>query len=102
MRFNEIGRYYRRNATVRGLTWELPNEALEKIITNPCRYCNTAGHLGFDFTGIDRVDNTVGYVADNCVPCCKRCNQARNDQTVGDFLAWINRVYQHTQTMEFA
>jgi hypothetical protein len=38
----------------------------------------------------------VGYTIENVVPCCKRCNQAKSDQSVVDFLAWIRRVYEHT------
>jgi hypothetical protein len=25
-------------------------------------------------TGIDRVDNSIGYVTSNIVPCCQICN----------------------------
>ena len=31
----------------------------------------------FTYQGIDRVDNTQGYHMVNCVPCCKKCNQAK-------------------------
>lgn len=95
MRCNEIGRYYRRNAVVRSLLWSLSIEQLEQIITRPCTYCGEVGSLGFDFTGVDRTDNSKGYTSDNVVPCCKRCNQARNDMSVDEFLQWVEKVYSH-------
>jgi 5-methylcytosine-specific restriction endonuclease McrA len=29
--------------------------------------------------GIDRVDNSIGYTPDNCVPCCTQCNRIKLD-----------------------
>ena len=43
--------------------------------------------------GIDRLDSNLGYTVDNCVPCCKYCNTAKNTMSVDDFLAWVGRVY---------
>ena len=45
--------------------------------------------------GIDRVDSTMGYAIDNCVPCCKTCNIAKHTMTTIEFAGWINRAYQH-------
>lgn len=95
MRLNAIGRYYRRNATVRGLYWDLTNEQFEKVITNPCTYCGGEGSLGFNFTGIDRVDNTAGYTIENVQPACKRCNQARNNIDMPEFLDLIRKIYKN-------
>lgn len=43
--------------------------------------------------GIDRVDNTQGYNLQNAVPCCKKCNRAKMDNSVSDFLKWVNTIY---------
>ena len=51
------------------------------------------------YNGIDRLDNSVGYTKENCVPCYKMCNYAKNKFTMEEFLIWINRVY-HYQTRE--
>ena len=51
------------------LTTDFVNESLSK----PCIYC------GFQSTGLDRIDNNEGHTMSNCVPCCKECNTARND-----------------------
>lgn len=38
-----------------------------------CFYC------GGESTGLDRLDNNIGYSIDNCVPCCRTCNRVKGD-----------------------
>lgn len=42
--------------------------------------------------GIDRVENTIGYVKENCVPCCHQCNYAKSDHIVEEFVEWLSRI----------
>jgi hypothetical protein len=44
------------------------------------------------YSGLDRVDNTVGYTLDNVVPACKACNHAKVDMSYAEFTAWIARL----------
>jgi hypothetical protein len=90
LRRNEILRYYRRNAKVMNREWALSNVEAAAILNLPCMYCGDRGPEGLG--GIDRIDNSRGYESDNVAPACKRCNQARNDQTQEEFLNWIERV----------
>ena len=52
-----------------------------ELIAQPCVY----GALTFPNPaneprrGVDRKDSALGYVLDNCVPCCERHNRAKND-----------------------
>jgi hypothetical protein len=39
----------------------------------PCHYCGSA----IATIGVDRIDSSKGYSLDNCVPCCKVCNQMK-------------------------
>lgn len=41
--------------------------------------------------GIDRVDNKVGYLLSNSVPCCWNCNQAKGSKTLAAWCALIER-----------
>lgn len=43
----------------------------------------------FKYNGIDRVDNNVGYIEGNVVPCCFVCNRAKQSMTYHEFKAWI-------------
>lgn len=45
--------------------------------------------------GIDRVDNSQGYVLSNCEPCCSRCNFAKHAMPMSEFKDWIARAYKH-------
>lgn len=44
--------------------------------------------------GIDRVDSSKGYTADNSVACCKYCNAAKNTMSESEFYNWVKRVYE--------
>lgn len=57
--------------------WNLTKEMYVVLISNPCYYCECPiGEVG---VGLDRLDNSKGYISGNVVPCCKECNTARND-----------------------
>lgn len=45
--------------------------------------------------GIDRVDNSIGYVVGNCVSCCERCNRSKLTMTVDEFRDMISKQYNH-------
>jgi len=48
------------------------------------------------YNGLDRADNSKGYELDNVVPCCGRCNRAKNAYNRDDFLLWIEKVYKYS------
>jgi hypothetical protein len=93
----------RQNAHKRGIPWALPDDILEHLCAQNCRYCNAppanAGLLKFKkqyvYSGIDRTDNTKGYTVDNVVPCCSVCNMAKSDLTMSDFITWVERISQN-------
>jgi hypothetical protein len=77
---------YKNGAKRRGLEWLLTDgEALE-LMSLSCCYC------GSDGGGIDRVDNSRGYVSGNCVPCCKICNHMKGTLETSRFLDHISKI----------
>lgn len=44
-----------------------------KILNNPCVYCGDTQ----DNIGCDRIDNSIGHLMSNVVPCCRLCNVTR-------------------------
>ena len=66
--------HYKYDATKRGYEFALTREEFETLITNPCYMCNYDG-----VTGIDRKDNTIGYIITNCRSCCYSCNMSKAD-----------------------
>lgn len=95
----------RASASERGYEFSLTNEQVIEIQQQNCHYCGSSAtnisrhpdHNGeYIYNGIDRVDNSIGYIIGNVVPCCKHCNIAKRDRSVEDFLDWIKRVYHHS------
>jgi hypothetical protein len=58
---------------------------------------NTGNYV---YNGIDRIDSSIGYVIENCISCCGRCNVAKMSESQQDFLSWIDRVYSHIHSLE--
>lgn len=96
---------YKRNSLDRGRPFELTEDDFISMSQANCYYCgakpsnsyNMKGSNGaFKYNGLDRVDNSLGYSVNNCVPCCKMCNVAKSTRSVNDFLTWAHRVYSHS------
>lgn len=92
---------YKKSAEIRGLNFLLDSNNFEQLILDNCSYCQSEpsnkiidkiGNTLY-YNGIDRVDNTLGYVPDNCVTCCRICNWAKKDLSREEFFSWIKRVY---------
>lgn len=77
----------------RGHGWDITFEQYCGLIDIPCFYCG--GVVEKYGTGLDRVDSEKGYLYSNVRPCCKRCNQAKNNLTEEDFYTFIRRIYKH-------
>lgn len=94
---------YKRHATRRGFSYDISEEDFIYLIDKPCYYCGLPPSnlkktknftKGLLYSGIDRVDSSIGYSKNNCVPCCEQCNKSKLTHTKDDFLTWIKRVYE--------
>lgn len=76
------GRYLRCRSTAktRGLEFTLSEPEFTHLIEEGCYYCNGSA------SGLDRVDNTLGYIATNIVPCCYQCNSMKMDWSQEEFI----------------
>lgn len=100
------------NYKARGIEWRLSLDEARILFTSNCHYCgkppaqvkrNWKGKNGrraeatgaFVRNGIDRVNNSSGYIPGNCVACCKQCNTAKNNLTLTEFKEWVARVYHY-------
>lgn len=92
----------RRSAERRNLQFELTREDYELMIHEPCTYCGNEIKYIDDtvlLNGVDRIDSTLGYVEGNCVPCCLKCNRAKNAMTKEEFITWVKKTYEHMVKM---
>lgn len=80
---------YKTSAKKRGYSWELSNDLAQELFEKKCYYC---GQPPTPLNGIDRVNNNYGYTVDNSVPCCKKCNYAKNDMSLDEWYDWLNRI----------
>jgi hypothetical protein len=85
-------RVYSRSAIDKNLDFEISQEVFDKIVKEPCYYCDVIQDRGFN--GIDRMASSIGYIIDNCVSCCKTCNYMKCSLSVDVFLKRI----EHTLT----
>jgi|SRR5579864_1758038 len=113
------------NAKHRGLRWDLSFADFIAVVNCGCFWCdappteryNVAISLNgytqrkfeshrtkygwITYSGLDRIDNTGGYELKNVVPACKYCNFARNDRTVLEFRAWLDRITSFQKSLNF-
>ena len=101
--FNTVYAKYEFGAKKRGLIFDLSKEIFKLLCLGNCDYCgiapsNTEADYGrkngkFIYNGIDRIDNAIGYVKENCVTCCKICNYMKRTMGREAFLKHIEAIY---------
>lgn len=98
---NEVVGRYIRHAKDRGLEWALSDEQVDALFAGACNWCGeppsnigkrSRNHGDFRHSGIDRVDNTRGYVPGNVVSCCFVCNSMKREFPMGLFLDRVRRI----------
>jgi hypothetical protein len=69
-RTNRLLTNYKRKDKKQGLEFNITEEWFDKNIKcKPCTYCGSEKRIG-----CDRIDNKIGHIASNCIPCCPVCN----------------------------
>lgn len=98
--FNILLREYKAAAKQRKIDFKLKKEEFKKLTKENCFYCNiepkqirknNAVTETYVYNGVDRLDSSIGYTKKNCVACCKRCNFAKSNSSLEEFLDWISR-----------
>jgi hypothetical protein len=102
---NSLYRHYKRAAKNRNYIFELTKEEFEKLTQQNCYYCGLppsmvwrsrpnkyTNYSNYPYNGVDRIDNTIGYITDNCVGCCRICNNSKSTLSVNDWFIWLKRI----------
>lgn len=85
---------YKTDAKKRDLIFDLSLDEFEILLNGSCKYC------GKDKAwGVDRVDSSTGYFTDNCVSCCRMCNQVKMHHPVSEMYAHIEKMLNHHKGM---
>jgi hypothetical protein len=99
--FHDLVASYRNGAKARGVGWALTREQVRELMQSDCHYCGAPpsrrrtvknGDGMFIYNGIDRVDNSEGYTADNVVSCCTTCNFSKGRRSYVEFVQWAARI----------
>lgn len=77
---------YRRGALERGYKWSISEGDFDRATSASCCYCGSADSAAGWGMGLDRWDNSRGYLPDNIVPCCKDCNRAKLTRSPREFV----------------
>lgn len=94
---------YRYNAKKAERLFDITFNEFVEITSKNCSYCGgkpqnrikTKEAEPYIYNGIDRVDNSLGYIKENCVPCCGKCNLMKRGMTVVEFISHIKKIYKH-------
>lgn len=94
---------YKDCAKDRNIIFNLNKEEVENIVFKNCYYCDSIPrerlikrgkkYKSIKYNGIDRIDSSKGYIADNILPCCYTCNIAKSDLTYEEFIDHIENIY---------
>lgn len=108
--FNMLWRRYTKNAKEKNLQFNLTINEFKNITQQHCYYCNkppiqnvkhknlTNGN--YSHNGIDRKNNMLGYILENCVACCTECNYFKKDKDHETFLALIEKIHNNIKVKQ--
>jgi hypothetical protein len=112
---NRILDYYKRGANTRSLPWSISDDLFDFLIKRPCHWCGSPplnpelrSHESFKhsntpdaeflYNGIDRKDNTYGYIVGNVVSCCRLCNWMKGSLDWRDFVLQARKIAAHDKS----
>jgi len=78
---------YKESAKNRNIGFDLSFDDFIEYWNKPCEYCG----VFIDTIGIDRTDNSNGYISSNIMSCCADCNLTKNNSS---YIEWINYIKQ--------
>lgn len=82
-------RQYLGRANQKGKAFTLSVEEFNHILSQQCVYCGSGSRMT-----IDRVDSSLGYTLENCVPACVTCNMMKYTIDKDEFLSHVVKVYR--------
>jgi hypothetical protein len=101
--FRALLKSYKRQSPSRSLAWKITDDEFAALTKGCCFYCSsepkavwrlTKCRSTYTYNGVDRLDNSLGYISGNVVSCCGRCNRMKSNVHILLFLQHINKIYE--------
>jgi hypothetical protein len=83
---------YKLRASERSIDFMISQEFLEEKTKESCYLCGKMPSNTHK-NGLDRIDNTLGYIEYNCKSCCANCNYIKRDNTYNEFTNKCMLIY---------
>lgn len=97
----EIYASYKARAKRKGFIFDLTFDYFCILTAQECYYCGALPYQHhrsntpeFVYSGIDRVDSTKGYISNNVVACCGKCNYAKGTMSMDEFIRWARSIVE--------
>jgi len=84
--------YKYRALNKKNIEFIITNEDYENIVQQECYLCGKETDMNHQ-NGIDRVNNTRGYILGNIQPCCGECNYMKKEFELNEFLEKAKMIY---------
>lgn len=96
---------YKSSAARRNLEFDLSKDQFELLIFGDCHYCGRVPQSEFKpprnksqkwrdeqvfVNGIDRIDNSIGYLVNNCSSCCWTCNKIKSAMSIQEWSKMVD------------
>lgn len=106
--FNDLYSSYRNRSKIKNRYFNLSKDEFSVLTKGKCYYYNKEPaqikkkqskltFIGHDYiyNGIDRVDSSLGYSLDNCVPCCGVCNKMKLSMSHDEFIGHMRLILEN-------
>lgn len=108
--FNRLYGSYKHTSKIKNLPFNLTKEDFKILTSQNCHYCGAipkkirkTGIIengGYAHNGVDRKNNDIGYIVDNCLPCCSICNYLKRAKGYEEFINLIYKISEHRKNEE--
>jgi hypothetical protein len=95
-----IYRNYKRRANEKGIAFDIPFDTFTLLLSWNCSYCGVKPDLlaNGKRCSLDRISSTEGYVPEDLLASCWKCNRAKSVMTQKEFIAWIKGCAESMHT----
>lgn len=100
--FNLLFATYKRTAEKRNLEFDIAKDYFLELVQKDCFYCGSepssvskATNGNFIYNGVDRIDNSKGYVLGNVVSCCTKCNFIKGTMSLEELREHLNKIFKN-------